>query len=204
MAGTRVTFAAIILTALVVLIPSMCGFVGERGMQRQLRAAAASESAEHQDVEATGRLSTQHQRNLQLSKQNLDNAAAATLNPIRESETSMASTVVMSAHVQAILSVDPDADRERESGTANMDTGEEEEDEDEGGKEVAGSDRVSSTEESSARKSAGVETETSTRAGGGRVEMSDEEREKTFLSTDMTLYNTHKSIFWLGLWVSVS
>jgi hypothetical protein len=36
----------------------------------------------------------------------------------------------------------------------------------------------------------------------GRVEMTDEDREKAFISTDMTLYNTHRKIFWLGLWVS--
>ena len=35
-----------------------------------------------------------------------------------------------------------------------------------------------------------------------RVEISDEEREKKFISTDMTLYNNHRNIFWLGLWVS--
>jgi hypothetical protein len=34
------------------------------------------------------------------------------------------------------------------------------------------------------------------------VELTDAEREQKFVSTDLTLYNTHRAIFWLGLWVS--
>ena len=199
MAGTRITFAAIIVTALAVLLPAMTGYVGERRLQKQLRAAAVSAAAVSEagaplDVETPGRLSTQHQRNLSaqlhLSQQNLQSHSAS-LNPIRESETrdaelSMASTVVLSTHVKAILSADYDTDAGEEEKEKEMEEEEEEE------REYMRSARFSSAD--LARRE----------SGSGSVEMSAEEREKTFISTDMTLYNTHRKIFWLGLWVSVS
>lgn len=191
MAGTRVTFAAIILTALAVLLPSVFGFVGERRLKRQLKAAeAASEREALADQEATGgRLSTQHQRNLKLSQQNLESNSAA-LNPIRESDSSrqsdtqlsIASTVVFSSQQQLVQqahastyssAADQDQDSETCSGDKNPEGGEWE-----------GERRVSTAE--SVNTSAKV-----------RVEMSDEIREKMFISTDLTLYNTHRTIFWL-------
>jgi hypothetical protein len=171
---------------LAVFLPSAFGFVGERRLKKQLGAASKKDD----DVEASGvdsgRLSTQHQRNLKLSKQNLE-SASTTLNPVRESEASetvfsMASTVVMSAHVQAIRGADEDHDGVVTDNEGIFDD-----------KDATRNSLVS----------IGGTSVMSTNTGRiGRVEMTDEDREKAFISTDMTLYNTHRKIFWLGLWVS--
>ena len=174
-AGPRFVFAVIILTAVAVFLPSCCGFVGERRLKKQLRAA------EEKDNNSANRHSAQIEQEPGLSTQNLEKF---TLNAIRESEDesrqnlSIASTIVTTpyASMRGLLHKDSASDDESDE------------------------DFLYATREST--MSTVASSRFSSAVGKYRPELSDKAREKLFISTDLTLYNTHRNIFWLGLWVS--